>query len=165
MRWNLWVFLCLPLAAAEVWTVRVEEPTGLYRRTEEVVAVPLAKLGRRAGWVQVLDAQGRELPSQLTAGELLFPALVVPGDVPEYRVVRREGVPPRYAGQIVLRKVGMRRVELGNARFRMLIDTGVAATVEACSLTTGPRRMLNLVETAPEEGENTGWRRRRSAGS
>jgi hypothetical protein len=29
MRWNLWMFLCLPLAAAEVRTVRVEEPTGL----------------------------------------------------------------------------------------------------------------------------------------
>ena len=157
MRWNLWVFLCLPLAAAEVWTVRVEEPTGLYRRTEEVVAVPLAKFGHRAGWLQVLDAQGRELPSQLTAGELLFPASVVPGETPEYRVARREGVPPRYAGQIVLRKIGMRRVELGNARFRMLIDTGVPAIVEAYSLTTGPRRMLNLVETTPAEGENTGW--------
>jgi len=29
MRWNLWVFSCLPLAAAEAWTVRVEEPMGL----------------------------------------------------------------------------------------------------------------------------------------
>jgi hypothetical protein len=51
----------------------------------------------------------------------------------------------------------MRRVELGNARFRLLIDTGVAAIVEAYSLTAGPQRMLNLVETTPEEGENTGW--------
>ena len=37
MRWNLWVFLCLPLAAAEVWTVGVETP-------------------------RALDVQGRELP-------------------------------------------------------------------------------------------------------
>lgn len=31
--------------------MRVEEPVGLYRRTDEVVAVPLAKLGRHEGYI------------------------------------------------------------------------------------------------------------------
>ena len=30
--------------AAQVWSVRVEEPTGLYRRVGEVIAVPIAKV-------------------------------------------------------------------------------------------------------------------------
>src|SRR5205807_2692521 len=39
--------LAQPLRATDVWTVRVEEPTGLYPRTNEVVAVPYAKFGGR----------------------------------------------------------------------------------------------------------------------
>jgi hypothetical protein len=41
MRSIAGIILCLPLLAAEVWTLRLEEPTGIDRRAHEVVAVPL----------------------------------------------------------------------------------------------------------------------------
>ncbi len=172
-------------AAAQVWNVRVEEPTGLYRRTDEVVSVPLAKVGGAHAGFTVLDEDGNELPSQIAGGELLFPASLVPGELPEYRVSCCAGSSTaKFKNRILLRRAGMRRVELGNSRFRVVIDTGVPAVVEAYSLTTGPQRMLNYVETSPEsaqalvgdihegtpeakrqlaapipgvEGENTGW--------
>ncbi len=166
--------------AAERWDVRLEEPTGLYRRTGESVRVPIAKLGgHRAGFV-VTDPDGAELPWQISGTDLLFPASIVPGDLPVYRVECCEAPPKKFANQIHYRAIGMKRIELGNSRFRITIDTGAAAIVEAYSLTTAPQRMLNLVETTPEsalalkadihlnerkpvgpvpgvEGENTGW--------
>jgi beta-mannosidase len=150
-----------------------------------VVRVPLDRLGGRRGGFRVVAPDGRELAWQVAGGELLFPASLVPGELPEYRVgCCAAGPAPRFTNQILLRRVGLRRVELGNARFRAVIDTGVPAIVEAYSLTTGPQRMLNYVETSPEsaralagdvhestpearrtlaapipgvEGENTGW--------
>jgi len=97
------------------------------------------------------------VPSQATGSELLFPVSLVPGELPEYRVVGRDGTAPNYAGEVVLRKAEMRRIELSNMRFRAMIDTSVPALIEAYSLSTGPHRMLNLVETTPDEGEDAGW--------
>ena len=52
----------------------------------------------------------------------------------------------------------MRRVEIGNSRFRVVVDRGAPAIVEAYSLTAGPQRMLNLVETTPDTPwTNNGW--------
>src|SRR5689334_5145080 len=81
--------LCIAAAglqAAEVWTVRVEEPTGLYARDAEAVRVPLAKLGSKRSGFTVLDPQGRELPWQISGNDLLFPATLIPGELPVYRV-------------------------------------------------------------------------------
>jgi hypothetical protein len=102
----------------------------------------------------VADEKGGELAGQTTENELLIPATLIPGARPSYRISCCQGETPRFRNRIVLRKVGVRRVELGNSRFRMLIDTGVPAIVEAYNLSAGPRRVLNLVETTPESAES-----------
>lgn len=179
LPWMLAPAACL--IAGQTWTVRLEEPTGLYRRDGEVVGVPLARLGGHRSGFLVLDADGRESPWQVSGNELLFQGSVVPGDVPEYRVYCCvEDAAPRFENLILARKVGMRRVEFGNSRFRAVLDTGVPAIIEAYNLSASAHRVLNLVETSPEsarsmegdlhksswipapavpgvEGENTGW--------
>jgi len=154
-----WIALiaCLPLAAAEIWNVQLEEPTGIYRRYDEAVSVPLTKLAGKTRGFRVVDPQGRELPWQASESELLFPASVIPGELPVYRVTCCEKT-GAFPNQIVLRRVGMRRVELGNSLFRLMIDAGAATVVEAYSLTAGPQRILNLVETTPDTAwKNVGW--------
>jgi beta-mannosidase len=170
-----------PLCAADIWSIRAEEPTGLYRRTGEIVRVPLAKIGGESGAFIVLDGEKRELPWQVGDGVLMFPASLIPGELPIYKVARVENSGgERFTNGILLRKTGLQRIELGNSRFRVVIDTGVPAMVEAYSLAAGPQRQLNLVETTPEneedlkndihkpeapaslssrdnEGRNTGW--------
>jgi beta-mannosidase len=166
--------------AAQVWNVRVEEPTGLYPRTGEVVRVPLSKVGGNRSGFTVLDERGVESPWQISGDTLLFQASVTPGDTPVYRVYCCSEGTPKFASQIHLRKIGTQRIEFGNARFRMMLDRTSGAIIEAYSLTAGPQRMVNLVETSPEnperlkddihiaelkawaavpgvDGENTGW--------
>jgi beta-mannosidase len=143
----------LPLEAAQTWTVRVEEPTGLYPRTNEIVEVPYAKLGgKQSGW-QVVDQQGRELPWQATENTLLFPATLIPGELPAYHIAASNQVDTNFVNQIHLRQIGMNRLELGNVFFRILIDKQAAAMVEVFNLTAAPYRIVNLVETTPEEPE------------
>jgi len=146
-----------------------------------VVHIPLEKLGGHRDGFTVLDPRGREVPWQAGSGELLFPASLIPGELPEFQVGccdSRKSAP--FHNQIILRKVGMNRVELGNSRFRMVIDTSVPAIIEAYSLSCAAQRTLNYVETSPESdgalkgdihesektaaarqpdiaGENTGW--------
>jgi beta-mannosidase len=135
--------------AAQVWNVRVEEPTGLYRRTGEVIAISVDHAGG-AGFT-VTDASGHELPWQMANGQLLFPVSLMPGELPVYRVSCCDArQAPPFENSIVLRRLGMRRIEFGNSIFRAIIDTGVPAFVEVYSLRAGPQRMLNLVETTPE---------------
>ncbi|QOY86192.1 glycoside hydrolase family 2 protein [Paludibaculum fermentans] len=140
--------------AAQVWTVRVEEPTGLYRRTNEAVAVPLAKLGGHTAGFTVTNAEGKELPWQVSAGQLLFPASLIPGELPVYSVSCCDAKPSTpFVNPILLRRLGLNRVEFGNAFFRAVIDLKAAAIVEAYTLRAGPQKSLNLVETTPEGGE------------
>lgn len=153
MRLPLLLACCAAVAVAQVWTVRVEEPTGLYRRTNEVVAVPLGKVGGGTAGYTVTDARGREVPHQVSSGELLFPVSVMPGELPEYTVRCCAAARAPYENQIVLRQVGLRRVEFGNAFFRAVIDTGVGAIVEAYSLRATDHRRMNLAETSPESRE------------
>src|SRR5437667_5267055 len=85
---------------AEAWTVRVEEPTGLYPRTNEVVSVPYAKIGgKQIAW-NILDAQGNELPWQATDEALLFPATLIPGELPEYRIAAAKETKTNFVNQI-----------------------------------------------------------------
>src|SRR5258708_31716847 len=136
---RIWIALalCAPLAAAETWNVQVEEPTGVYRRHDEVISVPLSKFGKHRDSFRVVDEQGGERPWQAAASELLFPASVIPGELPIYRVTCCEKTAP-FVNPIMLRRIGMRRVELGNNRFREMIDAGAPAIVQAYSLTPGP---------------------------
>jgi beta-mannosidase len=169
------------LLAGSSWKVRVEEPTGIYRRTDELIHVPLAQLPGQTGSYVIVDAQGRELPWQVADDCLLFPVSLIPGELPEFTIASGEKqVAPHFHNLIHLEKVGLTRIELGNDRFRMVIDTRLGAITEAYSLTTASHRMLNLVETTPEgknalrndihsgeaspgnqpdpiPGENTGW--------
>ena len=71
----------------------MEEPTGLYPRTNEVVVVPYSKFGGRQPAWRVVDAQGTELPWQATDSALLFPATLIPGELPEYRITAAPEIP------------------------------------------------------------------------
>jgi beta-mannosidase len=147
----LFLLAAMASPAAQVWSVRVEEPTGLYRRTGEAIAIPIAQTGNHTSGFTVTDAAGGEVPWQVSSGELLLPVSLMPGELPVYRVACCEGKPdPHFVNPIVLRRVGMRRVEFGNGQFRAVIDTGTAAFSEVYSLRAGPQRMLSLVETTPE---------------
>jgi beta-mannosidase len=146
--------LIFSASAAQLWTVRIEEPTGLYRRTNEAVAIPLDKLGGHHAGFTVTDPAGRELPWQVSAGELLFPVSLIPGELPLYKVACCDTKPaPRFTNPITLRRLGINRVEFGNDLFRAVVDLSSAAIVEAYSLLAGPQRSLNLVETSPETRE------------
>ncbi len=146
--------LAQPSSASEVWTVRVEEPTGLYPRTNEVVAVPLAKIGGRQPAWRVVDAKGSELPWQAVDGALLFPATLIPGELPEYRITAAQDSKRNFVNQVHARKLGLNRLELGNRLFRVLIDLPTAAFVEAFNLSADTHRTLNLAETSPEDRES-----------
>ena len=140
-------------APAETWQVRVEEPSGLYPRTNEVVSIPYSKIGGPHTSWQVVDPQGRELPWQATGTALLFPATLIPGELPEYRLSTLAQGNTNFVNPIYLRKIGFNRVELGNQFFRVLIDLHAGAIVEAYNLSANAHRTLNLVETTPEEPE------------
>jgi len=156
-----WIACCLlfvlapllSLHAAPGWSVRVEEPTGLYPRTNEIVAVPYERIGgKQAAW-QISDARGAELPWQATEDSLLFPATLIPGELPEYRVTGAPEANTNFPNQIHLRLIGLNRVELGNRYFRVLIDKQAGAFVEAFNLSAESYHVINLVETTPEEPE------------
>jgi beta-mannosidase len=138
------------LAAAQLWTVRVEEPTGIERRTAEVVRVPLARLaGVREGY-RVTTAEGRELPAQIAGEALLFPAGLMGGEVKEYRVGCCDPSRAALEPSVTARRLASGRFELRNSRVRLLIDPDRARIVEAYHLGAGPQRSLNLVETTPD---------------
>jgi beta-mannosidase len=125
----------------------------LYPRTNEVVAVPYARIGgKQAGW-RVLDPHGREVPWQATEDALLLPATLIPGELPKYRITASSESKTNFVNQIHLRSIGLNRLELGNRFFRLLIDKQAGAIVEAFNLTASEHRVLNLVENTPEESE------------
>jgi hypothetical protein len=163
--------------AAQIWTVRIEEPTAIERRTGELVRVPLAKLGGHKSGFRVAAPGGREVPVQIDGAHLLFPADVMGGQVVEYTVsccTKERPAEPR----VTVRRMASGRIEMANGRVRLVIDPEKAAIVEAYNLTAGAQRAVNLVETTPDErdrndihdtsqratgpaspvpGPNTGW--------
>ncbi len=147
--------LCATLAAeaGPSWLVRVEEPTGLYPRTNEVVAVPYSKIGGRHPAWQVLDPHGREVAWQAAEDALLFPATLIPGELPEYRLRALSQANTNFVNPIHLRTLGLNRLELGNSFFRILIEKQAAAITETFNLTAEKYRTVNLVETTPEDPE------------
>jgi beta-mannosidase len=122
----------------------------------------------------VLDEESREVPVQVVVGdsyadgslasaEILFPATLIPGRQPRYRLLTSPiASSPRQPGErggdyltdIVVRRLGTSRLELGNSRFGIIINLGkdntTPAIVEAYNRTSGEHRMLNLVETTPD---------------
>ncbi len=144
------VVLPASLCAAQVWTVRVEEPTGIERRDAELAAVPLAKVGGHAGGYRIADPGGHELPWQTSQGRLLFPVTLMGGQMAEYRVFCCEAVSRRFKQQAAARKLPSGRLEIANSRLRVLVDAGTGRIVEAYNLSAGANRVLNLVETTPD---------------
>lgn len=163
--------------AAQIWTVRIEEPTGIERRSGELVRVPIGKLGGHRSGFRVGAPGGREVPAQVSGAELIFPAGVMGGQVVEYTVyccTEARAAEPR----VTVRRMASGRIEMKNSRVRLVVDPQRAAIVEAYNLSAGPQRVLNLVESTPDErdqndihdtsqkvsgpaspvpGPNTGW--------
>ena len=175
------LFLARPANTAasnltKAWRITLEEPTGIYRRDNEIVTVKLTfQPGEaRADQLHVLSATGQEILSQLLpqtthadgslkTAELLFPATIVPGDRPEY-VLIAETKPAEKAARanaaahpLVARRIGVGRVEMANDRFGVMLNLGLENTepalVAAFNKTAGPQRMLNLVDTSPDVKE------------
>lgn len=141
--------------AAQVWTVRLEEPTAIERRIGEVVRVPLESLRPAAPQARaadsayrVLDRRGAEVPSQLTTTHLLFPADVMAGQVAEYRVVCCSA-PLRQEPRVTVRRMPSGRIEVKSSAVRLVLDPETGAIREAYHLGAGPQRIVNLVETTP----------------
>jgi len=139
------------LGAANVWTVRIEEPTGIERRTDELVRIPLDKVGGHTDGYRVADAQGREVPAVVDGGSLVFPATVIGAGVAEYRVMCCEKRAGRLREQVSLYRMSSGRIELKNDLVRLVLDPRTAQVVEAFNLQAGEARVLNLVERTPDE--------------
>ena len=152
--------------AQQSWGMTLEEPTGIYRRDDEVVSVRLS-FGpgeARAGALRVLTPEGRATPSQLAgvethpdgslrAAELLFRATVRPGERPQYRLVTDARIPAPGGGEVAARRLGVSRVEMANDWFGVVVNLGLEGTepalVAAFNKTAGGQRMLNLIDTTP----------------
>lgn len=163
--------------AANQWIITLEEPTGIYRRDNEVVSVKLnfAAGEARSDQLRVLSPDGREVMSQLAVSEkhsdgsvktaeLMFPATIVPGERPEFRLISDSGHQPSKDGTqnaITARRVGVGRVELANDRFGVMVNLGlektepalVAAFNKSANKSESQQRMLNLIDTSPDVAE------------
>ena len=137
--------------AAEGWVVRVEEPTGIERRTGELARVPLAKLGGHRQGFRVRGPGESAVAWQVMGEELLFPVDVMGGQVVEYRVSCCTGGQPALPAELKVGRLPSGRWELANSRLRVVLDAGTGRIVEAYALQAGPQRVLNLVETTPDQ--------------
>jgi beta-mannosidase len=137
--------------AAQTWTVRLEEPTGIERRDGELVRVPLAKIGGRRAGYRITNPAGQELPWQVLGQELLFPATLIGGQMAEYRVSCCQEAPGEFPEQVSARLLPSGRIELANTRVRIIVEAATGRIVEAYPLLAGPQRSLNLVEMTPEQ--------------
>ncbi|HKA18631.1 MAG TPA: glycoside hydrolase family 2 TIM barrel-domain containing protein [Blastocatellia bacterium] len=162
------------------WVIQLEEPTGIERRDNEIVRI----LTRFAAGetisrdLRILNEKNLELPIQvivreshpdgsIKAAELLFPATLIPGQLPRYRLLSSSSASDKrqlhegggnYLTDLIARRLGTSRVELGNSRFGVIINLGndntTPAIVEAYNRASGEHRMLNLVETTPDVKED-----------
>ena len=167
-------------AQGRSWVIQLEEPTGIERRDNEVVRI-LARFAAgeaRNSNLYVLNEKNAELPIQVAvreshpdgsikSAEILFPATLIPGQLPQYRLLAFSTVPDKrkpkegdgtYSTDLIARRLGTSRVELGNVRFGVIINLGndntTPAIVEAYNRASGEHRMLNLVETTPDLKED-----------
>ena len=105
-------------AQGRSWAIQLEEPTGIERRDKEVVRLVtrFAAGEARAGQLRVLDDESRELPVQVVVGdthpdgsiksaEILFPATLIPGRLPRYRLLTLPLAPPPLKARSVWRRL------------------------------------------------------------
>jgi hypothetical protein len=82
------------------WSITLEEPTGIFRRDNEIVSVhfTFGPGEARNGRLRVISPEGVEIVPQVIVktshadgsiqlGEILFPASLVPGERPVYHLV------------------------------------------------------------------------------
>src|SRR5437899_2245082 len=175
--WSLWLtafcLLAFPFrlssfafatAPAKAWLMTLEEPTGIYRRDHEVVTVKLRLAAGEAkkDQLHVLGADGQEVLSQveveqfhpdgsIKTADLLFRATLIPGERPVFRLLAApiEGKPTAEPG-VVVRRLGIGRLEMANERFGVIVNLGLEGTepalVAAYNKTAGEARMLNLID-------------------
>src|SRR5687767_10960080 len=87
-------------AQGQSWIIQLEEPTGIERRDNEVVRylASFAAGQARAEQIRILDEASREIPVQVViaesfadgtikTAEVLFPATLIPGQLPRYRLL------------------------------------------------------------------------------
>src|SRR4030095_2466908 len=125
--------------------IQLEEPTGIERRDNEVVSI-LAQFTNgeaRAGNLRIIDDKNQELPLQIIvrdshpdgsikSAEILFPATLIPGRLPRYQLLELQtaGTSPQqskggdYKTDLISRRLGTTRFELGNSRFSVIINLG-----------------------------------------
>jgi len=163
-------------AQSRSWVIQLEEPTGIERRDNEAVSIlaQFAEGEARAGSLRIIDDKNQELPLQIIvrdshpdrsikSAEILFPATLIPGQLPRYRLLALQTVDTTpqpqskggdYKTDLISRRLGTTRIELGNSRFGVIINLGkdktTPAIVEAYNRSSGEHRMLNLVETTPD---------------
>ncbi len=166
----------LPAAtsARRMWTMTLEEPTGIYRREGEVVTATLnlnEGLARK-NQLYVLGPDGREVLSQIEvtethadgsvrAADVLFKATLIPGERPQFLLVadpESGGSGSPGPNEITARRIGVGRIDMENSRFGVIVNLGLEGTepaiISAFNRTAGPQRMLNLVDTSPDVDES-----------
>src|SRR5215216_5889001 len=129
--------LCAAVVASaqgQSWTIQLEEPTGIERRAGEVVRfiTRFAAGEARPEQLRMLDDESRELPIQIVvrdthadgsikSAEVLFPATLMPGRLPRYRLLVSPVAPSAtnpaerggdYVTDIIVRRLGTSRIEL-----------------------------------------------------
>lgn len=169
------VMLCLLLfpargdaAGKKCWVIVLEEPTGIYRRDDEIVTVKM-NFAPGEAWqrkLRVVAAGGREIQCQIapdrlhsdgsiSSADVMFPITMIPGDRPEVRLVS-SGTPPGpvVENSLVARRIGVGRLEIANDRFGVMVNLGrentEPAIIAAFNKTAAAPRMLNLIDTSPD---------------
>lgn len=163
-----------PEKSAGVWSITLEEPTGIFRRDGEIVSVSTAfAVGEaREGELTIVTPGGEEVVPQVVIGsrhrdgslekaEILFPASLIPGERPVYRLTARRtrqniggsNTAPDLSG----RAIGVGRYEISTPYYSVIINLGLENTapgiVAAWHKRAGEGRMLNLIDTSPDVAE------------
>lgn len=160
--------------SARSWLITLEEPTGIFRRDQEVVTIPLEfRQGEaRAGELAIISPGGAHIEPQVVVAsqhadgslqrvELLFPATIIPGERPVYRLVSGAGsqsAPGRSTSnletKLEARRIGVGRFEIATELYAVIINLGLEKTVPgivaAWHKRTAAGKMLNLVDTSPD---------------
>lgn len=171
-------FLSPPLTGS--WIITLEEPTGIYRRDREVATVRMSfeRGEARANALRAVDPQNRVLMTQVAVieswddgsmknAEILFPASIIPGERPRYRIVNDASLSLPSDNTITARRIGISRVEMANERFGVIVNLGLEDTepaiLSAFNKSAADLHMLNLVETTsplPEKADALEYGRR-----
>ena len=103
----------------------------------------------------------------LKTADVLFPASIIPGERPRYRIVNDASLNMPSEMSVVARRIGVSRFEMANDRFGVIVNLGLEDTepaiVSAFNKSAADGRMLNLVETTsplPEKADALEFGRR-----